>query len=107
MIANRQALKHIKQSTKKSQTRTGGKTLHIPVRNMVLLRDRTEGHNKIQDHYKSELFVIVDCHKDPNVYVIPSLNMKSPKKTVNRWQLFDLKKSHVDPITLDPNIKGP
>ena len=39
MNANRQALKHIKQSAKKSQSRTGGKTLHIPVGNLVLLRD--------------------------------------------------------------------
>ena len=63
MSVNRQALKHIKQSAKKSQTRTGGKTLHIPVGNLVLLRDHPEGHNKIQDNYKSELFAIVDHHK--------------------------------------------
>ena len=30
-----------------------------------------------------------------------------PKKTVNRQQLFDLKKSQVDPTTSDPSIKGP
>ena len=28
-------------------------------------------------------------------------------KTVNRQQLFDLKKSQVDPVTSDPSIKGP
>ena len=82
--ANRQALKHIKQSAKKSQIRTGGKTLQIPVGNLVLLRDHPEGHNEIQDNYKSELFVIVDHHKDPNVYIIQSLDEKGPKKTVNR-----------------------
>ena len=106
MSANRQALKHIKQSVKKSQTRTGGKTLHIPVGNLVLLRDHPEGHNKIQDNYKSEL-IIVDHHKDPNVYIIQSSDRKGPKKTVNRQQLFDLKKSQVDPATSDPSIKGP
>ena len=62
MRMNRQALKHIKQSAKKSQTRIGGKTLHIPLENLVLLTDHPEGCNKIQDNYKSELFVIVDPH---------------------------------------------
>ena len=84
MSANRQALKHIKQSAKKSQSRTGGKTLHIPVGNLVLLRDHPEGGNKIQDNYKSGLFIIVDHHKDPNVYIIQFLNKKGPKRTVNR-----------------------
>ena len=82
MSANGQALKHIKQSAKKSQIRTGGKTLQIPVRSLVLLRDHPEGHNKIQDNYKSELFIVVDHHKDPNVYIIQSLDKKGPKKTV-------------------------
>ena len=74
---------------------------------MVLLRDHPKGCNKIQDNYKSELFVIVDHHNDPNVYVIQLLNKKGPKKTVNRQQLFDLKKSQGDPLTSDPSIKGP
>ena len=107
MSANRQPLKHIKQSAKKSQIRTGGKSLQIPLGNLVLLRDHPEGCNKIQDNYKSELFVIVDHHKDPNVYIIQSLDKKGPKKTVNRQQLFDLKKSQGDPLTPDPSIKGP
>ena len=76
MSANRQALKHIKQSAKKSQIRTGGKSLQIPIKNLVLLRDHLEGCNKIQDNYKSELFVIIKYHKDPNVYVIQSLERK-------------------------------
>ena len=50
MSANRQALKHIKQSAKKSQIRTGGKSLQIPIGNLVLLRDHPEGRNKIQDN---------------------------------------------------------
>ena len=57
MSANRWALKHIKQSAKKSQIRRGGKSLQIPIGNLVLLRDHPEGCNKIQDNYKSEL-----CH---------------------------------------------
>ena len=84
MKVNRWALKHIKQSAKKSQIRTGGKTLQIPVGNLVLLRDHPKGHNKIQDNYKSELFIIVNHHKDPDVYIIQSLDKKGPKKTVNR-----------------------
>ena len=74
---------------------------------MVLLRDHPEGHNKIQDNYKSEPFVIIDHHKDPNVYIIESLDKKDPKKLVNRRQLSDLKKSKGDPLTPDPSIKGP
>ena len=84
MSMNGQALKHIKQSAKKSQIRTGGKTLHMPIGNLVLLRDYPEGCNKIQDNYKSEIFMVVDHHKDPNVNVIQSLNKKGPKRTVNR-----------------------
>ena len=48
------------------------------------MRDHPEGCNKIQDNYKSEPFVIIDHHKDPNVYVIQSLDKKGSKKIVNR-----------------------
>ena len=41
------------------------------------------------------------------MYVIQSLNKKGPKKTVNREQVFDLKKSQGDPLISDPSIKGP
>ena len=107
MSANRRALKHIKQSAKKSQIRTGGKSLQIPVGNLVLLRDHPEGRNKIQDNYKSDPFVVIGHHKDPNVYIIQSLDKKGPKKVVNRRQLFDLKRSQGDPLPSDPSIKGP
>ena len=107
MSANRQALKHIRQSAKRSQARASGKTLHIPVGNLVLLQDHPEGQNKIQDNYKSKLFVAVGHHKDLNVYLIQSLNKKVPKRTVNRWQLFNLKKSQEDQIKTDPSIKAP
>ena len=75
MSANRQALKYIMQSAKKSQIRTGGKSLQIPIGNLVLLRDHPEGCNKIQDNYKSEVYVIIEHHKDPNVYIIQSLGI--------------------------------
>ena len=74
---------------------------------MVLLRDHPEGHNKIQDNYKSESFVIIGHHKDPNVYIIQPLDKKGPKKVVNRQQLFDLKRSQGDPLPSDPSTKGP
>ena len=93
MSANRWALKQIKQCAKKSQTRVGSKTLHIPIGNLVLLRDHPEGCNKIQDNYKSKLFVVVDHNKDPNVYIIQSLDKKGPKRTINRWVVWPEKVS--------------
>ena len=60
MSANRQALKHIRQSAKKSRARAGDKTLYILVGNLVLLRDHPEGGNKIQDNFKSKWFVVID-----------------------------------------------
>ena len=68
MAANKHALKNIKASAKKSADHVGGKPLAIPVGNFVLLRDHPEGTNKIQDNYKSELFVVSEHHQDPNVY---------------------------------------
>ena len=108
MSVNRQALKHIRQSAKNSQTRAGGKALHIQIGNLVLLRDHPEGWNKIQDNYKSQLFVIVAHHKDPNVSVIQSIIKKGQKwKTVIEQQWFELKKPQEDPTMADPIIKGP
>ena len=91
--ANRGVLKHIKQNDVKSQARAGGKTLHIPVGNLVLLGDHPEGWNKIQDNHKSELFIVIAHYKGPKGYIIQAISRKGPKRTVNRWQLFDLKKS--------------
>ena len=64
--------------------------------NLVLLHDHLEGQNKIQDHYKSELYVIESKHWDPNVYKIKPLCGKGPMHMVNRRQLFDLQKSPGD-----------
>ena len=91
MSANRWALKHIRQSAKKSQNRAGGKTLHIPIGNLVLLRYHPWSQNKIQDNYKSELFVVVAHQKDPNVYIIQSINKKGTKEqstgnTCSTWK---------------------
>ena len=83
LAANRHALKRIRQSVEKSVSRAGGKDLKIPIGNLVLLCDHPEGQNKIQDHYKSELFVIESKHRDPNVYKIKPLCGKGPMHMVN------------------------
>ena len=83
LAANRCALKRIKQSAEKSVSRARGKDLEIPMGNLVLLRDHPEGRNKIQDHYKSELYVVESKHQDPNVYKIKPLCGKGPMHMVN------------------------
>ena len=70
LAANRQALKKIKQTANKTVLHARGSTLNIPKDNLKLLRDHPEGRHKIQDNYKSELFLIVSKHKDPYVYTI-------------------------------------
>ena len=89
---NKQALKSIKQSVQHNKDCTGGKSLDIPIGNHVLLRDHPEGRNKIQDRYKSDVYVVVGHHVEPNVYYIQLLNTDKPgsPKVVNRRQLFDL-----------------
>ena len=62
---NKHALKRIKQSVEKSVSQEGGKALHIPIGNLVLLHDHPEGQNNIQDNYKSKLFVVEYKHQDP------------------------------------------
>ena len=79
MSSDRWASKHIMQSAKKSQTRTGGKSLHIPIGSLVVLRDHPEAWIKAQDNYKSNLFVIIAHHKDPNVYIVQYINRKGSK----------------------------
>ena len=83
LAANRHALKKIKQSAEKSVSWAGGKDLEIPIGNLVLLHDHLEGCNKIQDHYKSELFVVESNHRDPNVYNIKQLCGKGPMHMVS------------------------
>ena len=93
MHANKQALKFIQKSNKHNQSHTSGKELVIPKGNHVLLRDHPEGRNKIQNRFKPDVFVVVDHHKEPNIYYIRHLDAdKDVKpKVVHRCQLFDLK----------------
>ena len=93
MHANKQALKYIKKSNKCNQSQTSGKELVIPIGNHVLLRDHPEGHNKIQNWFKSSIYIVVGHHEEPNVYDIKllSADKDAQPKVVNRCQLFDLK----------------
>ena len=96
LAVNRHALKRIKQSAEKSVSQAGGKALEISIGNLVLLHDHLEGWNKIQDHYKSKLFVMESKQWHPNVYNIKPLYGKGPMHMVNQWQLFDPQKSQGD-----------
>ena len=64
--------------------------------NHVLLHNHPEGRNKIQDHYKPDVYIVFGHHQEePNVYYIQLLNSSKPgqPKVVNRCQLYDLKRS--------------
>ena len=92
VAANKQALKSIHKTTQCSKAHAGGKSLSIPVGNHVLLWDHPNGHNKIQDRYQPDIFVMVGHYQEPNVYYIQLLNSdhKVCPKVVNRHQLYDL-----------------
>ena len=68
----------------------------------MLLCDYPESCNKIQDNYKSELFVMESKHQDPNVYIIKPVNGKGPMCTVNWWQLLDLHKPQGNDMPSSP-----
>ena len=69
--ANKQALKGIHKSTKCNRDQNSSKDMLIPVGNHVLLCDHLEGHNKIQDRYKTDVYIVVGHHQEePNVYYI-------------------------------------
>ena len=93
--ANKQALKLIKKSTQHNKDHASSKELSIPVGNHVLLHDHPEGHNKIQDQYKKEVYIVVCHHQEPSVYYIQQLNSdkQGTPKVVNQCQLFNLNHS--------------
>ena len=90
--ANKHTLKLIDKTTQCSKSCTSRKELLIPVGNHVLLHDHPEGRNKIQDKYKSDVYVVVSHHKELNVYYVQLLNQdcKSKPKVANCHQLYDL-----------------
>ena len=95
LYANKQALKSIHKSTKCNKDGTSSKDITIPVGNHVVFRNHLDGCNKIQDHYKSEVYIMVGHHQEPNVYYIQLLNSSKPgqPKVVNRHQFYNLKRS--------------
>ena len=95
MHANKQALQFINKSNQHNKCQTAGKELVIPIGNHILLWDHLEGHNKIQNRFKSDVYIMVSHHDEPNVYYIKLLNSdkKALPKGVNRCQLFDLNQS--------------
>ena len=95
MHANKQALKFISKSNQRNKHQTAGKELVISIGNHVLLRDHLEGRNKIQNRFKSDVYIVVSNHEEPNVYYIKLLNSDKNvlPKVVNRRQLFDLNRS--------------
>ena len=90
MAANKKAVKNIKQQSQATKQRSKGKTLTIPIGNLVYLRDHPAGRCKIQDAYKPEQYVVSRKHPDPNVYYIKPLTGNRAEFSVNRRQLRDL-----------------
>ena len=85
MHANKQALKYINKSNKCNQSETTVNELVIPIGNHVLLHDHQEGHNKIQYRFKSDIYIVVSHHEEPNVYYIKllSADKEARPKVVN------------------------
>ena len=104
--ANKQALKLINKSTKHNKDCMGSKELTIPIGNHVLLRDHPEGRNKIHNRHKSDIYVMVGHHKEPNVYYIQLLNpgKKDHPKVVNHHKLFDL--NQPNPPSMSNSFNG-
>ena len=90
LVTNKRAMKNIKAATAKNKRTTGGSDIDIPPGNLVLLRDHPEGRNKIQDHYKSDLFQVIKRAEHPNNFWIKPIRSSGHPKEVNRRQLFDI-----------------
>ena len=87
---NKHVQKNINATNMKNRKVAGGKDLVIPVGNLVLLRDHPEGHNKIQDNNKDQIYVITGHHDHQNAYFIKPLGSKCQPKQVNQCEMFDL-----------------
>ena len=82
LYANKQALNGIHKSTKhnKDCTRQQGSyhsCFGIMCCCAIIPRDDT----KIQDKYKSDVYVMIGHHQEPNVYYIQLLNSSKPRST--------------------------
>ena len=90
LVANKRAMRNIKAAAAKNKRTAGGSDIDIPPGNLVLLRDHPEGRNKIQDHYKSDLFQVIKKGERPNNFWIKPIGSSGHPKEVNRRQLFDI-----------------
>ena len=90
LVTNKRAMKNIKATMAKNKRTAGGSDIDIPPGNLVLLRDHPEGRNKIQDHYKSDLFQVIKRGEHPNNFWIKPIGSSGHPKEVNRRQLFDI-----------------
>ena len=88
--ANKHAQKNIKATNAKNRKAAGGKDLVVPIGNLVLLRDHPEGHNKIQDNNKDQIYIVTRHHDNRNPYFVKPLGSKCQPKQVNRREMFDL-----------------
>ena len=82
--------KNIKATNAKNRKAAGGKDLVIPVGNLVLLCDHPEGHNKIQDNNKDQIYIITGHHDNRNAYFVKPPGSKCQPKQVNQQEMFDL-----------------
>ena len=92
--ANQNLLKNIQRSAEHSALRTWEKKCLFQEGNLVLLRDHTKSHNKIQDHFKDQEFVVEEQLHEPNEYQIKAVSGVAPEQIVNYRQLKDLQKAH-------------
>ena len=82
---NQCVLQPIKQRAVQNAMKARGKPLHMLKGKLLLLRDHPEGQNKIQDGFKSELFVTDSQPQDHNVYIIKPINSKDVRSTHGRY----------------------
>ena len=92
---NQHALKNMQKCAEQSALRTEGKESSIP-----------EGHNKIQNHFKDQEFVVMEQLGKPNVYHIKPVNDVGLKWIVNCRQLQDLQKAHNESDTTSDEEMG-
>ena len=69
---------------------SGSSNFDIPKYHLVLLQYHPKGRIKIQDNYKSKVFVTISKYNEPDVYIICPKCGKGLMLTVNWQQLFNL-----------------
>ena len=82
--ANKRAQKNIKATNAKNCKAAESKELVVPVGNLVLLHDHPEGHNKIQDNNKDQIYIVTGHHDHRNAYFVKPLGSKCQPKQVIR-----------------------